>query len=650
PRRLPPRGEPPGAGGRARGFAPRPRIQTANALVVGLDAAGNVTIFNEGAERITGYTRADLAGRGWFEVLVPRDRYPEVWQEFRRLTADGGVPRTFENPIRTKAGDERHILWQNTVLREGSEVTGTISFGVDVTERKRAEEGLREPEGRLQLFIEHAPASLAMFDREMRYLAVSRRWRDDYALGDRDLLGRSHYEIFPEIPQRWRDVHRRGLGGEVVRAEEERFERADGRVQWLRWEVRPWQAANGAVGGIVIFTEDITERKRAESALRESEARLRLALEATGIGLWDWNLRTDLWYATPSYFQMLGYDPDVDGQNREVWGGRTHPEDRAFVVRKMETVRDRGEHGFDLEFRFRHQDGSYRWINSIGRAVEFDPQGRAVRMLGLQIDVTERRLARDEIQRLNETLEHRVAERTAQLEAANRELEAFSYAVSHDLRAPLRAIDGFTGVLVEDHGDRLDDEGRQVCGVIRHNAGRMGQLIDDLLALARVSRRELAAQSVDMAALAGAAFSEALAPADRDRVELRLGPLAPAVGDPGLLRQVWANLLGNAVKFSSRRERPVIEVGCGEAPGEVRYWVRDNGAGFDPRYAHQLFGVFQRLHGQGEFEGSGVGLAVVQRIIERHGGRAWAVGEVDRGATFTFALPRRGPGPARERA
>jgi signal transduction histidine kinase len=253
--------------------------------------------------------------------------------------------------------------------------------------------------------------------------------------------------------------------------------------------------------------------------------------------------------------------------------------------------------------------------------------------------ITARKEAEEQVRHLNLELEGRVDQRTAQLEATNKELEAFSYSVSHDLRAPLRAVDGFAGVLVEDHSSRLDAEGLRVIGVIRHEATRMGQLIDDLLAFSRVGRGEMRSVEIDLTSLARAVFAECAAGAAGRQVRLNLNPLLPARGDPSLIRQVLVNLLSNAIKYTRPRAEAEVELGSRADGNDNVYWVKDNGVGFDPRYAHKLFGIFQRLHSDEEFKGTGVGLALVQRIVSRHRGRVWAEGKPNEGAVFYFTLP-----------
>src|SRR5206468_1320092 len=246
----------------------------------------------------------------------------------------------------------------------------------------------------------------------------------------------------------------------------------------------------------------------------------------------------------------------------------------------------------------------------------------------------------DEISRLNGELEQRVRDRTAQLEIMVKELEAFTYSISDDMRGPLRAIDGFSRVLLEEYPDKLDAEGKRLLNIIGSNAETMGQLIDGLLAFSHLGRQPLDQSDIAMEELAASVFEELKADARNRDVLIELQSLPPAFGDRNMIRQVFVGLIGNAFKFTRPRANAVIEIGHKEtAAGQTIYYVRDNGVGFDMQYSSKLFGVFQRLHRPDEFEGTGVGLALAQRIIQRHGGRIWAEGKVNEGATFFFTLP-----------
>ena len=258
----------------------------------------------------------------------------------------------------------------------------------------------------------------------------------------------------------------------------------------------------------------------------------------------------------------------------------------------------------------------------------------------LQREMDERLRAEESLRTLNAELERRVGERTTALEAANKELEGFSYSVSHDLRAPLRAVLGYARMLEEDHAERLDEEARRLLNVVQSEAQRMGALIDDLLEFSRLGRQSMQQGIVDMNQLVRSTFDRLLTQHSGSAVDFRLGALPYVKCDRALMVQVWTNLLSNALKFSAIRERPAIEVSAITDSDEHIYFVRDNGAGFDPRYASKLFGVFQRLHDANEFAGTGVGLALVHRIVSRHGGRVWADGKPGAGATFYFALPK----------
>jgi light-regulated signal transduction histidine kinase (bacteriophytochrome) len=268
----------------------------------------------------------------------------------------------------------------------------------------------------------------------------------------------------------------------------------------------------------------------------------------------------------------------------------------------------------------------------------------AVLWLGSQLAGERRKGERD--RQMKAELEHLVAERTAALEATNKELESFSYSVSHDLRSPLRAITGFTRMLEEDSAEKLDDEGRRMLGVIRDNGVRMGDLIDDLLAFSRLGRKPLVCAETDMRAVVDAAIAEVRHDRAYAAREVIVEALPAAWCDPRLIHQVWTNLICNALKFTARTENPRVVISGTQDEASVTYSVKDNGAGFDMRFYDKLFGVFQRLHSDDDFAGTGVGLAIVQRVVTRHGGRVWAEGRPGEGAVFHFTLMRAAPAPA----
>jgi light-regulated signal transduction histidine kinase (bacteriophytochrome) len=284
-------------------------------------------------------------------------------------------------------------------------------------------------------------------------------------------------------------------------------------------------------------------------------------------------------------------------------------------------------------------------------AVHHDYSVRAKKLgqdeLGLLTDAFNQMLKQiqeqnSEIVSFSQNLEQKVKDRTIELEVANKELEAFSYSISHDLRAPLRAIHGYVNILSEEYANVLDDEARRLMSIIMGNAKKMGQLIDDLLAFSKLGKKELVKANVSMKDIVTSLWEE-LSKGEGDRkIELVLNNLPEVFADSNTIHQVWANLISNALKYTRNKERAIVEIGSEEKEQEIIYYVKDNGAGFDMAYYNKLFGVFQRLHSYKEFEGTGVGLAIVQRIIFRHGGRVWAQGKVDEGATLYFSLPNSG--------
>jgi PAS domain S-box-containing protein len=384
------------------------------------------------------------------------------------------------------------------------------------------------------------------------------------------------------------------------------------------------------------------EREQTEQALSESEERLRLTLEAAQIGIFDWDITLDRWHASAVYYRMLGYQPDDVPGNRLEWLERVHPDDRSKVSEKIQAVLQHSSRDYQYEARLRHADGMYRWQNVRGFGVKRDQEGNITRMLGIRMDITDRKSAEEALRQLNKELDRRVLDRTAQLEAANKELEGFVYSISHDLRAPLRHIDGFIELLQKKAEIHFDQLSRHYMDTISSAARKMALLIDDLLSFSRMGRQSLSFKQVDLGNLVRDTIRE-LAPDIAGRnIDWRIGDLPVVEGDDAMLRIVLVNLISNALKFTHPREKAQIEIRS--LPGknsETVVFVRDNGVGFDMTYADKLFGVFQRLHRADEFEGTGIGLANVRRIIAQHSGRTWAEGEMDKGATFFFSLPRR---------
>ena len=381
----------------------------------------------------------------------------------------------------------------------------------------------------------------------------------------------------------------------------------------------------------------IAERNEAERALRESEKRNRTLVNAMTSLVWTADADRAFPASQPAWGAYTG-QPEEEYRGAG-WRHAFHADDRATLERRWAEAA-KSLRPFEYEARLWHAASSGHRIVSLRAAPVLDEHNRVLEWIGTVTDIDDRRRAEEEIRRLNAELEERVRLRTAQLEGTNKELESFSYSVSHDLRAPLRAIDGYSQMLEEDYSDRLDDEGRRLLGVVRDETRRMGRLIDDLLAFSRLGRQPVDATAhVDMTALAKEVAEELTRGQQEGRVRLDVWPLPPANGDRMLLRQVWVNLLSNALKYSGKQPRPEIVVTGELANGEAVYRVADNGVGFDMKYAAKLFGVFQRLHRAEEFPGTGVGLAIVHRIVSRHGGNVRASGRPGEGATFSFSLP-----------
>jgi PAS domain S-box-containing protein len=531
------------------------------------------------------------------------------------------------------AGENGRWIELRAELRRTSDgAPGRLTgISLDVTQRIKEQREMQRTALLLHTVLGTASGLIYAKDRDGRMLIanpptlelVGRTWEE--------IKGRTDLEFLADAAQGAAVManDRRIMDGGRTEVLEERVGTANQTIRtWLSTKT-PLRDEGGNIIGLVGVSQDITDRKAAEQKLLDLNDSLEARVaERTRERDGAWNRSQDLLTvldakngvikaANPAWKAILGWEPD-ELLDRNILGF-IHPDDHPGTLGAL--ARAGTEQISKFENRYRHRDGTHRWIEWSAA-----PEDDRIHASGRNITA-------------QKEAEIVLAEKTAQLEISNKELESFSYSISHDLRAPLRAINGFGMMLEEDYADRLDDEGRRLLKTIRENSLRMGQLIDNLLEFSRLCHAPLAATDVNVDSMVRELVEEIAPSSQAQSVTFDVDPLPMTFGDRGLLRQVWINLLSNAVKYSAKQPSPRIEVRSRIEDAEIVYSVRDNGVGFDMKDVNKLFGVFQRLHTANEFSGNGVGLAIVQRIVTRHGGRIWATSALEQGAVFSFSLP-----------
>ena len=621
-------------------------LEAADTGLWDLDLTGNRIHLSPNCFDMLGYQVIESSSdfEDWYEIIHPEDL--ETLRQAREECLAGGADNLrVEFRAKNGAGKWRWLLCKGrSVSRDaGGRALRMMGTLVDVSQSRMLQQMLRMEHYLLDLITSASPVGIMFVEGDGHVAFANPRVEQILGLS-KDQIMRRGYESpvwqitthsgksFPEREQPLREAL------EALQSLHNicfMHRRPDGQRVLLSINAAPFVDPAGEPGGTVVILEDVTEQKQHEQVLADSDRLLRETQRIAQLGSYVLNLANDKWSCSSKLLDILGIDASFP-LNLKGHFELVHPDFRKqFVTSYLASITKAGQ--FEMEYKVRrHSDGEERWVAECCE-MSHDEMGNPSRMIGTIQDITERKAAEEAIRHLNEELDRRVIERTSQLAAAKKEIESFSYSVSHDLRAPLRHINSYSAILVEDHGSSLSPEARDYLERICAASNRMGNLIDDLLTLTRVGRTNMKREVFDISQMA-AQVAQMLREAEPgNNAEFLIQEGLSACGDHILVRLVLENLLGNSMKYAGRQRLARIEFGQTGGDGRSTFFVKDNGVGFDMAYADNMFHPFQRLHGA-EFEGTGIGLATVKRIIERHGGSIWAEGKVNEGATFYFRL------------
>jgi len=596
---------------------------------------GEVT-WSEALLDMLGYPRDQEIDFDMINTLIhhPDDLESVTNWLYSSLESGSEILEPHEYRIKDKNGEVIYVCTQGkiNIQKDGKKtIFATIQ---DITNLKENELKLEESEKRYKNLFMQSPDAIFINQQDVIVLANKAFVNLVNAEQIEDVIGKSPFDFFhPDFHDHVREkIHKVREEGIEISSYEEQIRSLKGSV--IDVDVHRSSFENEGFTGIHVILRDITESKRAKQALIESKRQLNtvmgnlpgMAYHTTLDAQWPME------FVSEGCFDLTGYTTgELTGSKHITFGNIIIPEDRDNVWKTVnEMIRKARQ--FVLEYRIQKKDGSIRWVWDKGIVLQKEG-GEKHSIEGFIIDITDRKDAEKALEEYQNELEVKVQERTE-------ELEAFAYSVSHDLRAPLRAINGFSDILLEEYATDLDDEGKRLAKVIQKNSRNMSMLIDDLLTFSRAGRKAIQLTNINMQEMVKSVYYEATTEEKRKNLELIVREIPNCMADTSMMRQVWMNLLSNAIKYSSKTDKPRIEINWKEGNSKLIYCIKDNGVGFNEQYIDKLFGVFQRLHNVKDFEGTGVGLALVHRIIKRHNGEIWAKGEENKGATFCFSIPK----------
>jgi len=600
-------------------------IENAGDAIIIFDESLKIILANNYACRLLGYSNGELLTMKSMDILAPADREKHIAkvEELKSTTSS-----VHERKFLRKDGSSVETEANVQVLKG----TGYISIIRDITERKRAEEAIKRKESEFRAFFDNIENAACLLDKDKRYVIFNKQFIKDHVrlTGTEPKVGQVVYERFPPEVQAERlklidNVLQSGNKGKI---EIDVDYLRDGRRFYYRTAFNPVNIDSKTMG-VSTISIDLTSIKEAEQKFKDLVEK-----SLTGVYIYDYEKFV---YVNPRLVEMSGYTEEKLLTMNPL--DFIHEDDREQVNENLRQRQEDSIKSFYYTAKARKKDGTIIWIEVLGSVTTYNGKKATI---GTILDITENKKAELEITSLNESLERKVVQRTAELNEANNELEAFNYSVAHDLRAPLAIVHGYSQILLEYHSQGLDNEAKQMLNNVTASSNKMAELIDDLLSFSQVGKQEMNIADADMNKIANSALENIIALNNNSRAEVIINPLLPHAVDKNLMLQVFVNLISNAIKYSGKKDNPRIELGSYLKYGYKVYYVKDNGAGFDMKDYHRLFGAFQRLHSKSDYEGTGIGLALVMRIVTRHGGKVWAEAEQGKGATFYFSLPARG--------